>query len=371
MTAMMPTLRFFHMPISMVSHTSVEDRRRSWTKEYTGLVFKLWDERRSVEQLRKLRAARIERRDADAGGDGDVAAADGAIARLDEAVDRGGARTRDVERQLAERFPGMLQDDTLGGGTFVSRARCDDVLAAPDDRSRAQMVKDFARETVVIGGAPRAPAKDDGRDHYAALHGRVRRQCAAAMRVDADGAIAAALADAALRASWRTRVGADAWERAQKHLAAASLKRRPSGDAVGDAAAPPPPPADAPQYALVSRPTEPLTTIAVHADRVVATAHSHLCEVRCDADADDGEATKGRCGDERAFIPIASRTTISCKDGRPRDSDANLYAERVVLSVVLIEDPCDDAEENDDAPAQPRATSPWTDAFLWFLRSPD
>ena len=348
-------------------------KRREWTAEYSQLVFSLIDARREAEALREAGAPKA-------------------------AVDAAAEARWQIEKRVHARFPGLLSRDSGGHGTYVSRdddhAREPSSPTSPLDRTAppddaVQMAKDFAREAVIVGGV-----EVQGGD----LEARVRAHCSGLRAQDDNCDVfppqrpeaAQALATAALRAVWRTRIGLDAWARARKHLdqrraadAAAEAhvaevlsstsSRAPSlcGDGSTVQASDDDEYSDLEDHALVSRPTEPLTTIQVYADRVVATSHSHLCEVRCDADADDGEATKGRCGDERAFIPIASRTTISCKDGRPRDSDANLYAERVVLSVVLIEDPCDDAEENDDAPAQPRATSPWTDAFLWFLRSPD
>ena len=148
------------------------------------------------------------------------------------------------------------------------------------------------------------------------------------------------MATAALRAVWRTRVGLDAWARAKKHLdqrraadaaieaqiaevLSSTSSRAPSlcGDgstvqASDDEYS------DVEDHALVSRPTEPPTTIDAFVDgRVVCTAYSHLSEVRCD---DTGE---------RSFMHVAVRTTFRfhAADG------IDLSTERDVLFVALDE----------------------------------
>jgi len=389
----LPTMRFFMMPHALLNAKAteggcVEKRRRAWTADYTALVFDLWDARRELEGRKRLGAARRSRSDllsaaaaaAAGGGDAEIAGLEAAKA--------------DVERRLRERFPGMLQDGESGAATHMSRAACDAVLDG--DRGgaaeRAQMVKDFARETVVVDGVPVTPADADA---YGRLHAAIRGACVRGIAGVGEG-VAASLADAALRACWRTRVGADAWDRARKHLRSSSADRRPaafmepprrrspakaprprtrSRDAAAaedsaSASARSSDDGDDAEYALVSRSTEPRTSIAVDGDRLVIVAHSHLAEVRCDAAESPGG---GRCGDERAFIPIATRTTVSLRDPA---GDA-LWAERVVLSVVLVEgdDARSDAGTADDPPPEedpsPAAPRPLGQRLLSWLRSPD
>ena len=149
------------------------------------------------------------------------------------------------------------------------------------------------------------------------------------------------MATAALRAVWRTRVGLDAWARARKHLdqrraadaateaqvaevLSSTSSRAPSlcGDGSTVQASDDDEYSDLEDHALVSRPTEPPTTIDAFVDgRVVCTAYSHLSEVRCD---DTGE---------RSFMHVAVRTTFrfSASDG------IDLSTERDVLFVALDE----------------------------------
>lgn len=156
------------------------------------------------------------------------------------------------------------------------------------------MQKDFQRETVVQGGD---------------LEARVREHCSGLRAVDDASAVfppqrpeaAQALAKAALRAVWRTRVGLDAWDRARTHLegrrAAEAATEAHVAEAMSSTSSKAPSlcdgstvqasddddVSDAEDHALVSRPTEPPTTIDAFVDgRVVCTAYSHLSEVRCD-----------------------------------------------------------------------------------------
>lgn len=179
------------------------------------------------------------------------------------------------------------------------------------------MQKDFAREIVVVGGVEVQGGGD--------LEARVREHCSGLRAVDDSSAVfppqrpkaAEALAKAALRAVWRTRVGLDAWDRAQKHLegkrAADAATEAHMAEVMSSTSSKAPSlcdgstvqasddddVSDAEDHALVSRPTEPPTTIDAFVDgRVVCTAYSHLSEVRCDG------------AGERSFMHVAVRTTF-------------------------------------------------------------
>jgi len=187
--------------------------------------------------------------------------------------------TRAAERELRARFP-ALPDSSVS--RYSQR-----VEAAPiEPADVAQMAKDFGRETVVIAGAPGPRDLDALRIAIAEACARFDAEKGARMAPDEPGPVADAIAARALEAVWRTRVGADAWKRARRHLDAL-----PGED-------------DADAHALVSRPTEPASTIDVFADRVVAAAHTHLSEVCCDG------ACGCRLNDERCFVHVALRTTI-------------------------------------------------------------
>ena len=277
--------------------------RRAWTAEYSQLVFSLIDARRAADALREAGAPR---------------------AAVEAAADARWA----VEKRVHARFPGLLSRDSGGHGTFVShedpaatqepRSPTSPLdRAAPPDEDAVQMQKDFAREIVVVGGVEVQGGGD--------LEARVREHCSGLRAVDDSSAVfppqrpkaAEALAKAALRAVWRTRVGLDAWDRAQKHLegkrAADAATEAHMAEVMSSTSSKAPSlcdgstvqasddddVSDAEDHALVSRPTEPPTTIDAFVDgRVVCTAYSHLSEVRCDG------------AGERSFMHVAVRTTF-------------------------------------------------------------
>ncbi|CAH0374015.1 unnamed protein product [Pelagomonas calceolata] len=299
-------------------------KRRAWTAEYSQLVFSLIDARREAEALREAGAPKA-------------------------AVDAAAEARWAIEKRVHERFPGLLSRDSGGHGTYVSRdddhAREPSSPTSPLDRTAppddaVQMAKDFAREAVIVGGV-----EVQGGD----LEAKVRDHCSGLRAIDDKSDVfppqrpeaAQALATAALRAVWRTRVGLDAWARARKHLEqrraadaateaqvaevlSSTSSRAPSlcGDGSTVQASDDDEYSDLEDHALVSRPTEPPTTIDAFVDgRVVCTAYSHLSEVRCD---DTGE---------RSFMHVAVRTTFkfSAADG------IDLSTERDVLFVALDE----------------------------------
>ena len=299
-------------------------KRRAWTAEYSQLVFSLIDARREAEALRAAGAPK-------------------------GAVDAAAEARWQIEKRVHARFPGLLSRDSGGHGTYVSRdddhAREPSSPTSPLDRTAppddaVQMAKDFAREAVIVGGV-----EVQGGD----LEAKVRDHCSGLRAVDDECDVfppqrpeaAQALATAALRAVWRTRVGLDAWARARKHLdqrraadaateaqvaevLSSTSSRAPSlcGDGSTVQASDDDEYSDVEDHALVSRPTEPPTTIDAFVDgRVVCTAYSHLSEVRCD---DTGE---------RSFMHVAVRTTFrfSAADG------IDLSTERDVLFVALDE----------------------------------
>ena len=167
------------------------------------------------------------------------------------------------------------------------------------------------------------------------------------------------MAKAALRAVWRTRVGLDAWDRAQKHLegkraadaateahvaevmSSTSSKAPSLCDGSTVQASDDDDVSDAEDHALVSRPTEPPTTIDAFVDgRVVCTAYSHLSEVRCDG------------AGERSFMHVAVRTTFRF------NASVELSSERDIIFVALDEA----ARENALVEESPVPPSP----LSWF-----
>jgi len=209
--------------------------------------------------------------------------------------------------------------------------------AALPDEDAVQMQKDFQRETVVVGGVA-----VQGGD----LEARVREHCSGLRAVDDASAVfppqrpeaAQALAKAALRAVWRTRVGLDAWDRVRTHLegrrAAEAATEAHVAEVMSSTSSKAPSlcdgstvqasddddVSDAEDHALVSRPTEPPTTIDAFVDgRVVCTAYSHLSEVRCDG------------AGKRSFMHVAVRTTFRF------NASVELSSERDIIFVALDE----------------------------------
>ncbi|KAJ8599474.1 hypothetical protein CTAYLR_009544 [Chrysophaeum taylorii] len=287
------------------------ERRRTWTQDFATCVFTLWDLRR------KLRL-----RGDDVGGDAeedsifpwtpcdDVESA--VLGHPSDTSDRLRERRRRVRDDIDDRFPGLLSREESGAGTYAWFAT-EDV----EGGDVAQMRKDFARETVVVAGLKCVPR---GGSHFETVRSAIAR----ALSASTEPPLADALADAAMVASWRTKLGADAWDRTlelKRHLACCT----------------------APGYALVSRPTEPLTSVAVYPRRVVVTAHSHLCEVKCEDDDQPRQTHWWRpppkpqlqCGDERAFFALTTRTTVAAV----RNGSAKLHSRKCLLAVVLVATP--------------------------------
>lgn len=292
------------------------ERRRLWTHDFATCVFTLWDLRRKLA----LRAALNDRDDSI---EKEVFPAveekghEAALLGFSEAIqtERLVDRRRRVRNDIDDRFPGLFCRDDRGAGTYAQFSQ------VTQEYDRAQMIKDFARETVLVGGLRCEPSPHA--NQFDTVRNTVKRALVAA---STHAASAELLADAAMRASWRTKVGAEAWEHA------VNLKCRLLCN-------------NHTAYALVSRPTEPVTTVAIFPNRVVVTAHSHLCEVKCDEDEDGSPHARSwwtsrrqhdrrhlRCGDERAFFSVTSRTTaVVLQNGA-----AKLHAKKCLLSVVLL-----------------------------------
>lgn len=349
------------------------ERRRLWTHDFATCVLTLWDLRRKL----RLRGAEVE--------DG----VECAIFPMPEDVadeawflgenpsiptERLADRRQRVRDDIDDRFPGLLGRDEAGGGTYAEVVAVDAGSLVED---RVQMDKDFARETVVVGGIKFEPSGKS--NQYDVVREAVVDNLSG-FSSSKDRESIERLADAAMVASWRTKVGAEAWEHA--------LRLKPSDDRDRD-------------YALVSRPTEPMTSVATYPRRVVVTAHSHLCEVKSveedefyeDAtDTDDDDASCGggehwapdgdgsrratsssyfpsssssyaksfwlrkkskgrrrrrssssstssqqrqsnvlRCGDERAFIAVTTRTTAIALPQK-----GGLRVTKCLLAVVLV-----------------------------------
>ena len=305
------------------------ERRRAWTKDYAARTLQIWDLVRKLRVARQSHDLKVEPWESlwpeEEWLNGDLSVL--GISRHVESRDarRFERRLRSLRRDVDARYPGLLSSKS----TFAFLDESPD-LAAPEEAP--QMVKDLARETVVVCGEPRSPLPDGANSHYEAVHMAIVQGL-----LDAGTATeaAVALASAAILATWRTKVGADAWDRVE-NLNKKLHRRRRRPDNTTD-------------YALVSRPTEPLTVVDVGKDKVVVTAHSHLSEVRI-VEPDDDAA--GRCGDERAFFAVTSRVTVAV--GPPgfktnRVPDVHLVARRCVLTVVLVAD--DPRVSDDDHPA--------------------
>lgn len=292
------------------------ERRRLWTHDFATCVFTLWDLRRKLA----LRAALndcddlIER---NVFPEVEEKGHEAALLGFSDAIktDRLVDRRRRVRNDIDDRFPGLFSRDDRGAGTYAQFGQ------VTQDQDKVQMIKDFARETVLVGGLRCEPSPQ--LNQYEAVRATVKRALAAA---STDEVSAELLADAAMRASWRTKVGAEAWEHA------VNLKCRLH---CNNHAA----------YALVSRPTEPVTTMAIYPHRVVVTVHSHLCEVKCDEDEVNSPHARSwwtsrrqhdrrhlRCGEERAFFSVTSRTTAVVL----QNGTAKLHMKKCLLSVVLL-----------------------------------
>uniref|UniRef100_A0A7S3NIG2 Uncharacterized protein n=1 Tax=Aureoumbra lagunensis TaxID=44058 RepID=A0A7S3NIG2_9STRA len=388
------------------------ERRRAWTKDYSGRVFAVWD------LVRKLRIARKTTKydglpdewenrmwpeeNWDDGPHKEIVLRGllGVECSSLEARDarRLERRLRNHRKDVEARYPGLLS--TSSTMVFVDEAP---ELESSDG---SQMVKDLARETVVVCDEAKSPNRSESLSanaHYEAVHNAIIQTL-----LDAGTATenAVALASAAMVAAWRTRVGADAWEKAA--TINNDLKKRRGDSDILDA------PSHTSDYALVSRPTEPLTTIVAGKDRVIVTAHTHLSEVRVvEPDEDShwndhrgqeeeeehssdkdhqgsspqknnngGGTTSARCGDERAFFALTARTTLAAYKNEEKQNGegtkkqtqcisssglkltrmrsvphAPVIARRCVLAVVLVADDSSPPPLSDTDAQQNKAAS--------------